>query len=279
MFLSMTWPDNPCRYHLDESHTSVAMVGFNMLNGTFSRPRSDSHNENVVFFYRTLAGAVAFNTCDEYVCIIDGIPVEKGEARTLNLDSTIQMGHYNIQVIISENAVSLEDIFYALHDSGADKSNIIIPEIEDILPSGAHYVGDLNYFDEMVSEKQDVIDVMKPLEAEYKKFLIWGHINNNLYDKEVHHYHHINDDGFFDAARSEMKSKTITECILDTPSLIDKVWDQLEVVNLQDEVLFEEEKHEILMLLAPEKFTAKEKKMIPELAFQDLYKIGLDSHY
>lgn len=280
MYLSMIWPDKHYRFKLEESHTSEARVGFNILKGKFSDQHPGQPEENVVFFYWTLAGAAVFNASNDYVCIIDGVPVEKDETRTFNLGSEIQIGHYNIHAVMSENTFSLEDMFYTLNEFETERSNILVPEIEDILPSGAHYVGDLNYSNEMISDSVSGDDAIKPLENEYKKFLIWGHINNNLYDKEANNAHHIiNDDGFFDMTRSEMQSKTIMECILDAPSLIDKVWDELEVVNLQDDVLYEEEKHEILMLLAPEKFTAKEKKVIPELAFHDLYKIGLDSHY
>lgn len=280
MYLSMIWPDKHYRFKLDESHTSEARVGFNVIKGEFSDQHSAKPEEDVVYFYWTLAGAAVFNTSDDYVCIIDGVSVEKNETRTLNLGSEIQIGHYNIQAVMSEDTYSLEDMFYMLNGFDTERSNVLIPEIEGILPSGAHYIGDLNYANEIISHKISEDDAIKPLENEYKKFLIWGHINNNLYDKETKRPHYIiNDDGFFDASRSEMRSKTIMECILDAPSLIDKAWDELEVANLQDDVLYEEEKYEILMLLAPEKFTAKEKKVIPELAFQDLYKIGLDSHY
>lgn len=280
MYLSMTWPDQRYRFKLDESHTSEARVGFNVIKGEFSDQHPAQPEENIVYFYWTLAGAAVFNACSDYVCIIDGIPVEKNEIRTLNLGSEIQIGHYNIQAVVSESTTSLEDMFYTLNGYETDRSNTHTPEIEDILPNGAHYIADLNYSNEMISERVSENDAIKPLETEYKKFLIWGHINNNLYNKDEKKSHYvINDDGFFDTTRSEMQSKTIMECILDAPSLIDKVWDELEVANLQDDVLYEEEKYEILMLLAPEKFTAKEKKVIPELAFQDLYKIGLDSHY
>lgn len=280
MYLSMTWPDKRYRFKLDESYTSGARVGFNVIKGEFSDQHVDQPEENIVYFYWTLAGAAVFNACSDYVCIIDGIPVEKNEIRTLNLGSEIQMGHYNIQAVVSESTTSLEELFCTLNGYETGKSYSPIPEIEEILPNGAHYIADLNYSNEMLSKRVDENDAIKPLETEYKKFLIWGQINNSLYDKEEKKTHYvINDDGFFEATRSDMQSKTIMECILDAPSLIDKVWDELEVANLQDDVLYEEEKYEILMLLAPEKFTAKEKKVIPELAFQDLYKIGLDSHY
>lgn len=280
MHLLMTWPDSYYRFNLDESYTSEAKVVFSVLTGEFSDQHPDQQEENVVYFFWTPAGVALFNSCIDYVCIIDGIPVEKGDTCTLNAGSEIQIGHYGIKAVVSDNMYSLEDMFYTLNGYETDKNNIIIPEIEDILPNGAHFVGDLNYSNEILSEKITEEDAIKPLETEYKKFLIWGQINNNLYDKKTNNSRHvITQDDFFDNAQAEMQSKTIMECILDAPSLIDKVWDELEVVNLQDSVLYEEEKHEILMLLAPEKFTAKEKKVIPELAFQDLYKIGLDSHY
>ncbi|WP_455821154.1 TagK domain-containing protein [Pseudomonas cerasi] len=276
----MTWPDRDYRFNLDESYTSDTKVGFSVLTGEFSDQHPDQQEENLVYFYWTLAGAVIFNRCIDYVCIIDGVPVEKDDTCTLNAGAEIQIGHYAIQAVASDNMFSLEDMFYTLHGYEANKSDIIIPEIEDILPNGAHFVGDLNYSNEILSDKITETDAIKPLETEYKKFLIWGHVNNNLYDKKADISRHvITKDDLFDSAHSEMQSKTIMECILDAPSLIDKVWDDLEVINLQDSVFYEEEKYEILMLLAPEKFTAKEKKVIPELAFQDLYKIGLDSHY
>lgn len=276
----MTWPDRDYRFNLDESYTSDAKVGFSVLTGEFSDQHSDQQEENLVYFYWTLAGAAIFNRCIDYVCIIDGVPVEKDDTCTLNAGAEIQIGHYAIQAVASDNMFSLEDMFYTLNGYEANKSDIIIPEIEDILPNGAHFFGDLNYSNEILSDKITETDAIKPLETEYKKFLIWGQVNNNLYDKKADISRHvITKDDFFDSAHSEMQSKTIMECILDAPSLIDKVWDDLEVINLQDSVFYEEEKYEILMLLAPEKFTAKEKKVIPELAFQDLYKIGLDSHY
>ncbi|EOW7108323.1 TagK domain-containing protein, partial [Yersinia enterocolitica] len=59
--------------------------------------------------------------------------------------------------------------------------------------------------------------------------------------------------------------------------LIEKVTKELSVIDYLD-TSHHDEKVDLLKLLAPEHLTSKEKNSVPALVFQELYKLGLDSH-
>lgn len=83
-------------------------------------------------------------------------------------------------------------------------------------------------------------------------------------------------DEYLDNIRERVKDKTLTECILDSGGLIDKVTKELSAINYLD-TPDDDEKIDLLKALAPEHFITK-KNSVPSLMFQELYKLGLDSH-
>ena len=95
------------------------------------------------------------------------------------------------------------------------------------------------------------------------------------------HYekHTIKTDDRFDCIREQVKGKTLTECIIARDFLMEKVWPDFETGGSIEDFFQQEEKTDLLKALSPEYIVAKHKDRVPELVFQDFYKVGLDSHY
>ncbi len=275
MQLLMTWPATGTAFTLSEAHSVDRPACFNVLSGTFG----DAQPVDAVWFYVTAGGPVIFNRCQTFVCRVDSAEVAEGQRHPLRKGSIIQLGHFTFEVTDSPEQQTLLHSILNLQTAD-EKAGCIVPEVEDILPSGGHYTGDLHYFNEGVGSDEVEADVLKSLEVEYKKFLIWGEQSRNFFDDNAVLNNKLSgSDAYFDAVREEMKAKTLTECIIEAPSLIDRVWDELKIGESYDELLCEEEKPDILKALAPENIASREEQPVPELVFQDLYKIGLDSLY
>ena len=277
MQLQMTWPDNQPAFVLSERYIKERAACFDPQTGAFS---DNGPAEGVIWFYISAGGPVIFNTSATLLCLVDDHLVAPGERYALRLNAAIQTGHYAFTVNADDEAADEDELLYSLLDahSREEKANLIIPEVETILPNGGHNTGDYRYFNDAVATTAET-DVLKKLEAEYKKFLIWGEQNRTFVSEQPAAVRLPDCDDYFDAVREEMKAKTLTECIIQAPSLIDKVWEELNVEGVSEEPIFEEEKTDILKLLAPENIASKEKKTVPELVYQDLYKPGLDSPY
>jgi len=270
----MTWPDNQPAFPLGESYTVGRPVCFNPQNGQFS----EAGSSDALWFYRSPGGPVIFNTCKDLLCLVDNGRVAEGERRVLRLNAAIQLGHYGFTVVDDED-VPGEALCHMLLD-GDPLQKRPLPEVDDILPSGGHYMGDYRYLNEAaVAETEAAADILEALEEEYKKFLIWGEQHRHVAQERPTLTRLPDCDDYFEAVREEMKAKTLTECLIQTPSLIDKVWTELNVEGTTGPLIFDDEKTDILKLLAPENIASKEKQTIPELVFHDLYKPGLDSPY
>lgn len=267
----MTWPDNQPAFSLEERYGKENAVCFDPQSGKFS----ETGSSEVAWFYTTAGGPMIFNTCTDLLCLVDDRVVAEGERCLLRLNSAIQLGHYAFKISADNEAPPHYLLFEA--DTGREKADLIVPEVEDILPNGGHYTGDYRYPNDAAAET--ATDILKMLEAEYKKFLIWGEQNRHFATEQPTLTRLPDCDDYFEAVREEMKAKTLTECLIQTPSLIDKVWQELQVEGGEEALIFAEEKTDILKLLAPENVASKEKPPVPELVFQDLCKPGLDSPY
>lgn len=275
MQLFMTWPATGSVLTLNEAYSVTHPACFNILSGRFG----DAHPADAVWFYLTAGGPVIFNTCQAFVCLVDDVEVAEGQRQPLRQGSLIQLGHFTFEIIASvEQSTLLHTILDLQTDE--EKASYIVPEVEAILPNGGHYTGDLHHFNDVVGADEAEPDVLKKLEVEYKKFLIWGEQNRKFFDENEGVNNKLSgSDAYFEAVREEMKARTLTECIIEAPSLIDKVWEELKIEASYDELLCEEEKPDLLKALAPDNIASREKQPVPELVFQDLYKIGLDSLY
>ncbi len=58
-----------------------------------------------------------------------------------------------------------------------------LPEIEDILSHGGHYISYFDAVDETQSYDQQEPDILKRLEVEYKRFLLWGEQSREFLEK------------------------------------------------------------------------------------------------
>lgn len=60
---------------------------------------------------------------------------------------------------------------------------------------------------------------------------------------------------------------------------MEKVWPDFETGESIDDFFQQDQKTDLLKALSPEYIMAKNKDRVPDLVFQDFYKVGLDSHY
>ncbi|MCX8958661.1 TagK domain-containing protein [Erwinia psidii] len=281
MQLLMIWPDTQQICHLDASSTAENATCFSVEQGTFG-PHKPAVENNAVYFYNTACGLVILNDCEDYVCLVNDSEISRGQTHSLLFGASLQLGHFAFRVELDDETADYEAMLPGLLNvhSEKGKDDLIIPEVEDILPNGGHYTGDLRYFSDAEVASETEVDILRKLEVEYKKFLIWGEQNRDFFDEVPGGSNKLSDeDHYFDVIRDEMRTRTMTECIVHKPSLFDAVWKELNVMDSYDDLLPEDEKVDILKSLAPENISLREKKQVPELVFHDLYKTGLDSLY
>jgi len=280
MKLLLTWPDKQHDFHLNECYSLENPAVFDMSLGEFRQGTELDRNSEFLFYWSSV-GPVIFNACDEYVCVIDGAFLHCGKNHSLHFSSEIQLGHFKIEVAMDDKSGSHTDELHSLlSSSDMAYESYSSSEIEDILSHGGHHEADVRYLNEKASVRDVGGDILKELEFEYKKFLIWGEQHREFFSHQRQKENKLpQEDGYFETVRENMKEKTLTECILESSFLFEKVWNELEIVNVDDDVLYEDVKHDILKALAPDNISSKNKKTVPSLVFEDLYKIGLDSHF
>ncbi len=279
MRLILTWPDTRAAIGLNDTLTRENAVSFDVVRGVFGSHQPAQDGYAMVFYWKA-SGPVLVNLCQKHVCLLDGADVEYGAIHPLRIGQKLQCGHFKIGVVVDHTNLT-DDVWQRDWLLSQETATDNIPRVEDILPNGGHYLTDLRYFNDVTAAQNNSDDVLKTLEVEYKRFLIWheqgrGGFSNNIHDQE--NRFSVGDERF-DRDREQSKSKTLTECIIDTPFLIERVWEELDMENSTSEILDEEEKIDILKSLAPDDVAMKEKKSVPELVFRDFYKVGLDSHY
>ncbi|MFC0139598.1 hypothetical protein ACFFJN_05675 [Erwinia mallotivora] len=176
----MTWPDNQRVFILSASCTFENAACFDVVKGIFSLSGQEEQEEqeeqdNVVYFYNSTGGSVILNNCAEYICRVDDIEIRHGQTCILRFGAFIQLGNFTFEVGNDESS-DQEDMLHNLLNvhSEEEKDHLIIPEVEDILPNGGHYTGDLRYFSDAMENADSETDVLKKLELEYKNFLSGG---------------------------------------------------------------------------------------------------------
>lgn len=270
------------------SRTSVALPGnltvnnaavLDVTSGVFGY-HDGCTGQDAVAFYWDMTRPMMLNLCASHVCRLDGLELQCGSIHPLRDKSKIQVGHFKLVTTTGSDEVDEAGFYELIYPNGAWQAANKIPEIEDILPNGGNYINDLRYFDEVVLAQDKGNDVLKTLEVEYKRFLIWRELDGGYYDGRSEHSENIiKTDHRFDSIREKIKGKTLTECIVAKDFLMEKVWPELEVGEHSNDIFNEEDKVELLKALSPEHIVAKGKYKVPELVFQDFYKVGLDSHY
>ncbi|TBL70810.1 TagK domain-containing protein [Hafnia alvei] len=280
MNIQFEWPMSGKLFPLPRDLTADKAAVFDVIKGAFSS--LDSHtNQDVVAFYWHMARPVMINLCTNYVCNLDGAEVLYGAVQPLHEASEIQIGHFKLLMARSSGWESDASSLYRLINSN-DENQMLdsIHDIEDLLPNCANYLNDIRYFNEVTLEQGRGDDILKTLEVEYKRFLIWQEQNGNMFNEwNQNNIHRIKVDHKFDMAREQAKNKTLTECIIDGGSLMEKIWSELEQGEQWNELFIQDEKPDLLRVLSPEHIVAKIKNNVPELIVHDQSKISLNSYY
>lgn len=280
MQLIMTWPIADKPVQLTGSLTREQAIFFCAERGVFGVSSVGEVN-NVAYFYQSPTGPVIFNANEIFTCLIDDEPIEFGQTKVLRYGATLQAGHFKFKTFAAEGHLAENGTDNSWLDLSSLNDNAeIIPQLEEILPDAGHYTGDLRYFNEITAASDAQGDILKKLEIEYKKFIVWGDQGHDYFSMKAASPVKISpQEDFFYENNRLMKSKTVTECIIQAPSLIEKVWQDLEGIPPLDNLEGEEEKQDILKSLAPENLISRVKTNVPELMFQEMYKSGLDSVY
>ncbi|MGV3346276.1 TagK domain-containing protein [Enterobacteriaceae bacterium LUAb1] len=273
MLLQIVWPKLDRQMVLTESVTPEKAQYFCLETGEFLTAETALPGDALCFYWH-YPEPVMINMCEEFVCSVDGQLLASHTQVPLRYNSKIQAGPFLITVKMarSEGVITPIKTEESLHWS-EEQEPYELPEVETLLTHGGQYAG---YLDE--AETLQDQDVLKHLEFEYKRYLIWDEQGRNFMNK-VHHedLKLPANDTFLENITESVKDKTMTECIFDQGNLIERVIDELMAVNQLD--ISEEEEHpDLLALLAPEQIAKKEKRIISELVFKELYKLGLDSY-
>jgi hypothetical protein len=282
MLLVLTSPSMTQQFRLDKSVTAENAIGFSLEKGELSLHSVDDGYHDLQFYWHFHEPLVV-NHSSDFICLVNGKELDVGEHHLLSFGTEIQFGPVNITV---DRATSqqVEESFahnlFMLAESG-EAGETDLPEIEDILSHGGHYISYFDAVDETQEYGQREPDVLKQLEVEYKRFLLWGEQAQQSQEILVKDQPQViklsGRDEFLDNIRERVKDKTLTECILDSGGLIDKVTQELSIFNYLD-TQDDDTRIDLLKELAPEHFITKEKNSVPSLMFQELYKLGLDSH-
>ncbi|MGQ8775424.1 TagK domain-containing protein [Serratia sp. NA_112.1] len=205
-------------------------------------------------------------TChsDEYQSVIDFQHLQPGVAYPLRMGMVIQVGHFRFRVTsISESTPPLLD-------------DPDLPDLDTLLMHGGHYtpweVSDLSAITEKIQG-----DVLKQLGSEYKRYLLWGDQSRTFTSQDVQQKNSLPaHDSYLEHVIQSSKNKTLSECIFNEGSLIERVLTEL--MALDQAEIIEEKQPDILIELAPEHLSRIERWDVSELLYRELYKLGLDSH-
>lgn len=279
MLLVLTWPRMSQQFQLNDAITENNAICFSMETGEFS-PHSmgDAHNE--VRFYRRSSTPMIINHSSDFICMVNGKELALGEHHPLSLGAEIKFGHFFISVKKATGQTASQNFTDSqlIPEQLSILEETELPEIEDILSHGGHYISYVDNTNETQAEELQGRDALKNLEQEYKRFLMWGEQGRTFSDKEQQQTTKLSaNDAFLENIRESVKDKTLTECILDSGGLIERITKELDVIDYLD-TSQSDEKVDLLKLLAPEHIITKEKSSVPALVFQELYKLGLDSH-
>lgn len=224
--------------------------------------------EDTVAFYWQSGRAVMKNLCVYYRCSLNGSELAYGSVSALHPGSSIQIGH--CRLLLAQPVSEVDDA------SDYDQ----LPEVEQILPNGGSYLNDRRYFNDVILACDSGGDVLKSLEVEYKRFLIWQEQGGADFSAfQAPGETRVKTDDRFEQVREQTRYKTLTECIIDRAYLMEKVWPELEGGDAPEALFIADEPRDLLRLLSPEQTVAKRTFSVPELVFQDLRRPGLDSWY
>jgi hypothetical protein len=229
MNIQFEWPASRQPVALKRNLSVDNALVFNAATGAFDEHGAGGEPDLLLFYWH-LARPVLLNLCTRRLCLLNGVEIACGAVHPLRDESEIQAGHFKLLIAPGGDSEVEEQNFYQfIYPNNAWATANKVPEVEEILPNGGDYVNDLRYFDEVILAQDKGDDVLKTLEVEYKRFLIWQEIDGGYYGGVAGQADHIlKTDRRFDLIREQIKDKTLTECIVAREFLMEKVWPELE---------------------------------------------------
>ena len=265
--LHFTWPAASRPLMLNRQLTELAPLLLDPCRAGAALAAAPPPEDTVAFYWQA-GRAVMKNLCTHYLCSLNGNALAYGSVSALHPGSCIQIGH--CRLLLAQPASEVDDA--PAHGQ--------LPEVEEILPNGGSYLNDRRYFNDVILARDSGGDVLKSLEVEYKRFLIWqeqGGADFSAFQSSGET--RVKTDDRFEQVREQTRYKTLTECILDRAYLMEKVWPELEGNDAPEALFIADEQRDLLRLLSPEQAIAKKTFSVPELVFQDLRRPGLDTWY
>lgn len=274
MELMLVWPESWATCTLTEHCSSEQPLWFCPEQGTFST-QAIGHEHDRVLFYWLFSLPVMVNRSRDYLCRAGEQTLAFGQSRPLQPGMEIQVGPFRLQtqqavVRRSTTEAQAKRVFGAALLPGTE-----MPEPDDLLPEIGHYTA--WQAQSPVAGNED--NALKALAGEYKNVVLWGEQRRDPGStaERVRHYD-ADEGGIFMAQREHMEHRTVTDCILDTPNLMDRVCEELDLTQQRELLLDEETKQDILLLLAPAHLQrVKPAHQLPTLMLQEFYKTGLDT--
>jgi len=280
VIIQFEWPVSRQPLKISKKRTIDNALTLDIVSGAIDAHDAHLGHDSIVFYWH-MSRLVIVNLCVSAICLMDGAEVAYGHACSLQEATSLQAGHFKLLVTNKdEGGEATPSLNQLLCLNGDSQTSSRLLNVEEILSKGGNYINDLRYFNDVIMAQEQGDDVLKTLELEYKRFLIWQELDDGGYSESTHHGNRIlKTDHRFDSGRELFKDKSLTECIIATEFLMEKVWADLERSEEWYELFMEEEKVDLLHALSPEHIVAKNKDKVPELVFQDFYKVGLDSFY
>ena len=263
ILLTPCWPERHLPWALNEKESAH----FCATQGRFITVQASSSAVETVVFQRQGEQVEIINYLRSQPCYIDGRALRYEEANLTGVGAMIQIGRYGIAL---ENDATGESLNHLLDLSEDSLGDTRIPELDVILQNSILHV--------MAEPEGEASDVLKILEKEFRQALIWG-----VQPPQTHRSKPVAANRFaermfnFDAVQAQVQSTTVTHCIFESNTLIDKVFSEL---NISEQDVFSQEDTErcdVLRLLASEEMHYDMKKRIPDLLLKEIYQADLDT--
>ncbi|WP_241579921.1 TagK domain-containing protein [Rosenbergiella nectarea] len=239
---------------------------FCLLGAKFITALPGGHHD-ILHIERTEFSVVLTCHSQRYQCLVNEVALQPDEPVTLRPGMIIQAGQFLFSVNAKNRGTAPE----------AAKDELV--EVISLLPHGGHYTGwqTVNSNDNNLIDNDDIL---RQLNREYKYYLLWGESDSSGENKKKPRQDYIlkSDDELFHSIE-QVKHKTVSECVLNTPALISRIIKELtESSDLIEPEWVEESSPDILAVLAPEHLKKIKRSDISELTYSELHKLGLSSH-
>ncbi len=263
IYLTLHWPERQPRWRLESGTRGL----FSSQTGAFLSGKNAVADSHSVMFHAKDSTVEIESGLLTMPCYVNGKALHYGERCAADVGSLIQVARYTLVV---ENETSDEDLVQTLGFSADIGKGAPLPELEEILHNSLLHVP--------LQQEGEQNDVLKALEKEFRQALIWGlqtpQSSQPVSLRERRFAERMFD---FEQIQAQVKSATVTQCIFESPSLIQKVFEEHNIRD--DDTWFQDEtvRCDVLRILAPEEVQYDIKKRIPDLLVQEIYQADLDS--